>query len=65
MKHVYEQHRFAIANLKVMGHDLSRISPTICNSSKDFDDVVAAVVDVVSAMKKKTLANNTHTRSYA
>lgn len=65
MKHVYEQHRFAIANLKVMGHDLLRISPTICNSAKDVDDVVAAVVDVVLAMKKKTLANNTHTRSYA
>lgn len=65
MKHVYEQHRFAIANLKVKGHDLLRISPTFCNTSGDVNDVVEAVVDVVKAMRSKKLANNTNMRSYA
>jgi selenocysteine lyase/cysteine desulfurase len=65
MKHVYEQHKFAIANLKVKGHDLLRISPTFCNTSQDVRDVVKAVIDVIQAMKNKTLANNTHLRAYA
>jgi len=65
MKHVYEQHKFAIANLKVKGHDLLRISPTFCNTSGDVNDVVEAVVDVVKAMRAKKLANNTNMRSYA
>ncbi len=65
MKHVYEQHGFAIANLKVKGHDLLRISPTFCNTAGDVNDVVEAVVDVIQAMRNKKLANNTHTRSYA
>jgi len=65
MKNVYEQHGFAIANLKVLGHDLVRISPTFCNMSQDPEDVVAAVVDVIQAMQQHKLANNTHARSYA
>ena len=65
MQHVYEQHKFAIANLKVKGHDLLRISPTFCNTSQDVHDVVAAIIDVIKAMKNNKLANNTHLRSYA
>lgn len=65
MKNVYEQHGFAIANLGVLGHDLVRISPTFCNMSSDPEDVVAAVVDVIQAMQKNKLANNTHDRYYA
>jgi len=65
MKHVYEQHQFAIANLKVKGHNLLRIAPTFCNTSGDVHDVVAAIVDVIQAMRNKKLANNTHMRSYA
>ncbi|MDH3974540.1 MAG: aminotransferase class V-fold PLP-dependent enzyme [Deltaproteobacteria bacterium] len=65
MKHVYERHKFAIANLKVKGHDLLRIAPTISNSSKDVHRVVEAIVDVILAMKKGKLANKTHLRSYA
>ncbi len=65
MKHVYEQHKFGIANLTVKGHDLVRISPTICNSTQDINDVVEATVDVIKAMQQKKLANNTHLRAYA
>lgn len=65
MKHVYERHKFAIANLKVKGHDLLRIAPTFCNTAQDVNDVVEAIVDVIVAMKAKKLANNTHLRAYA
>ena len=65
MKNVYEQHKFAIANLKVKDYDLLRISPTISNTSKDVYDVVEAVVDVILAMQKGKLSNNTHLRSYS
>lgn len=65
MRHVYERHRFAIANLKVKGHDLVRISPTFFNTGKDLRDVVAAVVDVMAALRDKKLASNPDTRSYA
>jgi len=65
MKNVYEKHKFAIANLKVKGHDLLRVSPTFCNTSQDVGDVVEAVVDVILAMKNKQLANNSHFQSYA
>jgi len=65
MKHVYERHRFAIANLKVKGHELLRIAPTFCNTARDVSDVVAAIVDVIAAMKSKRLASNIHTRAYA
>ncbi|EFL49193.1 aminotransferase class V [Solidesulfovibrio fructosivorans JJ]] len=64
MKHVYEKHGFAIANLKVKGHDLVRVSPTFCNLSSDPEAVVAAVVDVIKAMQSKKLASNVHTRAY-
>ena len=65
MKHVYERHRFAIANLKVKGHELLRIAPTFCNTSRDVNDVVEAIVDVITAMKHKKLAANVHPRAYA
>lgn len=65
MKHTYEQHGFAIANLKVKGHDLLRISPTFFNTPGEVNDVVEAVVDVIGAMRTKKLANNTHMRAYA
>jgi selenocysteine lyase/cysteine desulfurase len=65
MKHVYERHKFAIANLKVKGHDLLRISPTICNTPQDVNDVVEAVIDVIQAMRRQTLASNIHNRAYA
>lgn len=65
MKHVYEKHGFAIANLQVKGHDLVRISPTFCNLSSDPEAVVEAVVDVIRAMQSKKLASNVHNRSYA
>jgi len=65
MKHVYEQHQFAIANLKVKGTNLLRISPTFCNTAGDVNNVVEAIVDVIQAMRHKKLANNTHMRSYA
>jgi selenocysteine lyase/cysteine desulfurase len=65
MKNVYEKHKFAIANLKVKGHDLLRISPTFCNSSQDIRDVVDAIIDVIKGMQDKKLANNTHFQSYA
>ncbi|MEA4856856.1 aminotransferase class V-fold PLP-dependent enzyme [Solidesulfovibrio sp.] len=65
MKHVYEKHRFAIANLKVKGHDLLRISPTFCNTAGDVEGVVEAVVDVVKAMRGNKLASNVETRTYA
>ena len=32
VKNVYEKHQMAIANLRVPGHDLVRISPTLCNT---------------------------------
>ncbi|MBW1860261.1 MAG: aminotransferase class V-fold PLP-dependent enzyme [Deltaproteobacteria bacterium] len=65
MKNVYERHQYAIANLKVKGHDLLRISPTISNTSKDVNDVVEAIADVILAMQKGNLANWTHLRSYS
>ena len=64
MKHVYEQHAFAIANLKVQGHDLVRVSPTFCNTASDVEGVVEAVVDVIKAMQSKKLASNVHNRAY-
>lgn len=65
MKNVYEQYKFGIANLKVKGHDLVRISPTFCNSTQDVNDVVEATVEVIQAMGQNKLANNTHLRTYA
>ena len=65
VKNVYERHQKAIANLHVLGHDLVRISPTFCNTPQDVDDVVMAIVDVIAAMKKGALANNTVNRAYA
>jgi selenocysteine lyase/cysteine desulfurase len=61
MKHVYEQHGYAIANLC----GLLRISPTINNTSNDVHDVVEATVEVIDKMQREKLANNTHLRSYA
>ncbi len=55
MKHVYEQHKFGIANLTVKGYGLVRISPTICNSVQDINDVVEATVDVIRAMRQNKL----------
>lgn len=65
MKHVYDKHKFAIANLKVKGHELVRVSPTFCNTAADVEGVVAAVVDVVKAMQTGKLASNVHDRAYA
>ena len=65
MKHVYDKHMFAIANLKVKGHELVRVSPTFCNTAADVEGVVAAVVDVVKAMQAGKLASNVHDRTYA
>jgi len=65
VKNVYEQHGMAIANLRVLGHDLVRVSPTFCNTARDVEDVVEATVDVIKAMQKGKLANNTVTRAYA
>lgn len=65
VKNVYEHHQIAIANLHVLGHDLVRISPTFCNTATDIEDAVRATVDVIKAMKKGKLANNTVSRSYA
>jgi selenocysteine lyase/cysteine desulfurase len=65
VKNVYEQHQIAIANLYVLGHDLVRISPTFCNTAKDVEGAVRATVDVIKAMKKGKLANNTVSRFYA
>jgi selenocysteine lyase/cysteine desulfurase len=65
MQNVYRHHKFAIANLKVKGHDLLRVSPTFCNTSQDVNNVVEAVVDVIQAMREGKLANNTHLRAYA
>ena len=64
MKNVYERHGFAIANLTVLGHELVRVSPTFCNESGDIEGVVEAVVDVIKAMQKGMLANNTHNQAY-
>lgn len=65
VKNVYEQHSIAIANLHVLGHDLVRISPTFCNTVQDVEDAVRATVDVIKAMGRGKLANNTVTRAYA
>jgi selenocysteine lyase/cysteine desulfurase len=65
MKHVYEKHKFAIANLKVKGHDLLRISPTFCNTSGDVEGVVEAVVDVIKGVQGNKLASNVEPRTYA
>ncbi|WP_320171020.1 aminotransferase class V-fold PLP-dependent enzyme [Maridesulfovibrio sp.] len=65
VKNVYEQHGLAIANLHVLGHDLVRISPTFCNTAQDVEDAVRATVDVIKAMGKGKLANNTVHRAYA
>jgi hypothetical protein len=65
MQNVYEYHQYGIANLKVKGSDLLRISPTINNTSKDVNDVVEAIVDVILAMQRGKLANRTHLRSYS
>ncbi len=65
MKHVYEKHKFAIANLKVKGHDLVRISPTFCNTASDVEGVVEAVVDVMRGLKNKKLASGVHDKTYA
>ena len=54
----------AIANLHVLGHDLVRVSPTFCNTAQDVENVVEATVDVIKAMEKGTLANNTISRAY-
>jgi selenocysteine lyase/cysteine desulfurase len=62
---VYEKHKFAIANLKVKGHDLVRISPTFCNTASDVEGVVEAVVDVMQGLKNKKLASGVHTKAYA
>lgn len=65
VKNVYEKHQMAIANLRVLGHDLVRISPTFCNTKGDVEDVVRATVDVIREMKSGKLANNTVGRAYA
>ena len=59
MQHVYEQHKFAIANLKVKGQDLLRISPTFCNTAQDVADVVAAVVDVIKGHEEQQAGEQT------
>lgn len=65
MKNVYENYHFAIANMDVLGHSLLRISPTINNSTNNVNDVVEAIIDVILAMQKSKLPNNTHLRSYS
>ncbi|WP_244512206.1 aminotransferase class V-fold PLP-dependent enzyme [Maridesulfovibrio ferrireducens] len=65
IKNVYEKHQLAIANLKVLGHDLIRISPTFCNTASDITQVVEGTIDVIYNMQKGKLANNTIYRSYA
>lgn len=65
MQHVYDKHGFAMANLTVKGHQLLRVSPTFCNTEQDVQDIVAAVVDVLQAMQKGTLASLGQNRGYA
>jgi selenocysteine lyase/cysteine desulfurase len=65
MQNVYEHHQYGIANLKVKGYDLLRISPTISNTAKDVNGVVEAIIDVILAMQRGKLANKTHLRSYS
>ncbi len=65
VNHVYEKHQMAIANLRVKGHDLLRISPTFCNISQDTENVVAATIDVIKSLKKGSLASSEFPRTYA
>jgi selenocysteine lyase/cysteine desulfurase len=64
MQHVYAKHRFAIAYLRVMGQDLLRISPSICNLADDVEGVVAAIADVVEALRAGRLPSSPPSRAY-
>lgn len=64
MQHVYAKHRFAIAYLQVMGQDLLRVSPSICNLAGDVEGVVAAIADVVEALRAGTLPSSPPSRAY-
>lgn len=56
---------FAIANLKVNGHNVVRIAPTIFNGVDEIEKVVNKTVDVMINMLKGELPNHKHLRSYA
>lgn len=65
VNHLYIHHRYAIANLKVNGHNVIRISPTIFNSSAEVRDVVVKTVDIMEQMIGGKLSNHTDLNTYA
>ncbi|MDY6972889.1 MAG: hypothetical protein SV775_11225 [Thermodesulfobacteriota bacterium] len=56
---------FAIANLKVNGHKVVRIAPTIFNGVDEIENVVNKTVDVMINMLKGEIPNRKHLCSYA
>lgn len=64
-KHVYDTHKFAIANLDIKNNQVLRISPSFNNTIDDVDKVIDAIIDIMSRLNANQLTHKVHHRTYA